>query len=739
MSPGEARFGRPAGNVLPGVRAMYPSFSSESSARFEDEIRTYIVRLRELDSLPSVALRVIELADMEETDRRELVHLIESDQSLAARVLRVSNSAWLGFQGRISSLDRAMAVLGFDIVRNLALSVVVSHLFLKEQKDDRLKARDLWYHSLACAVACDQLARRTSFPQPGNAFVAGLLHDLGKILLLRWNRGVYQGIVRLAQEKHLALQLVEKEALGLDHAEVGQLLLDDWNFPKELNRAVGRHHTPREKIGSIRDLAVIVQLSNCLCHHKRFGYGGNARAELQLTEIEKVANLGENAIKEISVEVVRRFDEAANLFDEGPSTPELYLSAVARANQELSDMYHQLLERTQEHERAESELRQKEEQLNRAQRLEAVGQLAGGIAHDFNNFLTVIMGFGDLLREGISADSPLRQHVDTVMSVAERAATLTRQLLAFSRRQVLKPKVVVLNSIIMDVHKLLVRLIGENIKLMTTLDPALLPVRVDPGGIEQVIVNLAVNARDAMMDGGVLTIETANVELTREIGDALGHLSPGKYVRIEVRDTGHGMSKETQERIFEPFFTTKKRGTGMGLATVYGIVKQSGGYIFVDSKVDEGSNFRVYFSPVNQAVEPDVIRPAVDALENGTETILIAEDEKEILHLVEKILTNAGYNVLTARNGEEALSRAADYDGQIHLLLTDAVMPIINGRELVERLRPQRPSMKVLFMSGYTGTGILHRAVAGQDIGFISKPFTPHALVRKVQEVLEGA
>ena len=167
---------------------MYPSFSSESSARFEDEIRTYIVRLRELDSLPSVALRVIELADMEETDRRELVHLIESDQSLAARVLRVSNSAWLGFPGRISSLDRAMAILGFDIVRNLALSVVVSHLFLKEQKDDRLKARDLWYHSLACAVACDQLARRTSFPQPGNAFVAGLLHDLGKILLLRWNQ-----------------------------------------------------------------------------------------------------------------------------------------------------------------------------------------------------------------------------------------------------------------------------------------------------------------------------------------------------------------------------------------------------------------------------------------------------------------------------------------------------------------------------------------------------------------------
>ena len=205
-------------------------------------------------------------------------------------------------------------------------------------------------------------------------------------------------------------------------------------------------------------------------------------------------------------------------------------------------MYHQLLERTREHEQVENELRQKEEQLNRAQRLEAVGQLAGGIAHDFNNFLTVIMGFGDLLREGIPADQPLRQHVDTIMSVAERAATLTRQLLAFSRRQVLKPKVVVLNSIIMDVQKLLVRLIGENIKLVTNLEPSLRAVRVDPGGIEQVIVNLAVNARDAMIDGGILTIETSNVELTREIGDALGHLNPGNYVLN--RGPGYGSRDE---------------------------------------------------------------------------------------------------------------------------------------------------------------------------------------------------
>ncbi len=718
---------------------MYPNFASESRSRFEDEIRTYIGQLRELDSLPSVALRVIELAGLEQTARSELVQLIESDQSLAARVLRVANSAWLGAPGKISSLDRAMAVLGFDMVRNLALSVLVSHLFLKEKEGDRLKARDLWHHSLACAVASEQLARRTSFPRPGMAFVAGLLHDLGKVVLLRWNRNTYQKLVTLSHQKRASLSALEREMLGLDHAEIGGLLLEDWNFPVELTEAVRRHHTPADRIGSIRELAVILESGNCLCHHKRFGYSGNDQPELQLSDIEDLAALTYEAPKEIAMEVIRRFDEVASLFSDGPSTPELYLSAVARANQELSEMYHELLERTQERERAEVELRQKEEQLNRAQRLEAVGQLAGGIAHDFNNFLTVIMGFGDLLREGISDDSPLRQHVDTVMSVAERAATLTRQLLAFSRRQVLKPKVVVLNSIITDVHKLLVRLIGENIKLTTTLDPALWPVRVDPGGIEQVIVNLAVNARDAMMDGGVLTIETRNVELTSEIGDALGHLSPGRYVRIDVRDTGHGMSRETQERIFEPFFTTKKRGTGMGLATVYGIIKQSGGFVFVESEVDCGTCFRIYFSPVDQAVEPEAVRPPVDALENGTETILIAEDEKEILHLVEKILGNAGYHVLSARNGQEALDTAAEFEGQIHLLLTDAVMPIVNGRELVERLRPLRPSMKVLFMSGYTGTGILHRAVAGQDIAFISKPFTPHDLVRKVQGVLEGS
>ena len=717
---------------------MHPNSIHGINNRLEEEIRTFVGQLRQLESLPPVILKVIEVAGDDETNRGALVRLIESDQALASRVLKVSNSAWLGCPGRVSSLDRAMAMLGFDMVRNIALSVLVSHLFFTGRDAGQIRMRELWYHSLGCAVAAEHLARLLKHPQQNSAFVAGLLHDLGKVVLLRWNGDLYQQLARVAASKRAPLHVIEGETLGIAHPEVAQLLLEDWGFPADLTLPARDHHQVDDQFEPVLSLSTLVQCANCLCHHKRFGYSGHSHPDLQLSEIEQITGLSPDDLKELSVEVIRRFDEAAALFSNTDSTPELYLRAVARANQDLSEMYELLVERTREQEAAEGELRKKEEQLNRAQRLEAVGQLAGGIAHDFNNFLTVIMGFGDLLREGIPDESPLKQHVDTIMSVAERAATLTRQLLAFSRRQVLKPRVVVLNTVITDVHRLLVRLIGEDIKLTTSLDPALKAVRVDPGGIEQVIVNLAVNARDAMIDGGVLTIETSNEELTTEYADALGHLRPGRYVLVKVSDTGHGMTRETQERIFEPFFTTKKKGTGMGLATVYGIIKQSGGYIFVDSEVARGTNFRIYFEPVDMAVEPEPLHPTVDAFENGTETILIAEDEKEILSLVEKILRNVGYHVLSAQNGEEALQVADQYNGTIHLLLTDAVMPIVNGRELVERLRPKRPNMKILFMSGYTGTGILHRAVAGQDIAFISKPFTPPDLVRKVQQILES-
>jgi len=717
---------------------MYPRFFGGGDSKFKSEITSFVSSLRQLESLPEIALKVIEVAGNDRSDRRQISRLIETDAALMSRVLKVANSAWLGSPGRIDSLDRATAILGLDMVRNIALSVLVSHLLFRQQDSNGLRIRDLWHHSLACAVAAAELAGRTGFAQPSAAFVAGLLHDLGKIVLFKWNKDLYSQLLKLVQTKRLSLSTGELEVFGITHAEVGRLLLEDWNFPKNLAEAIDKHHASRTAMGPISQLSVIVECANCLCHLKRFGFSGHSQPELPLHEIEAVSGLSPDELNGIAVEVVKRFDEVAALFSAGESTPELYLSAVSRANQELSDMYRLVVERTRERELAEKELREKEEQLNRSQRLEAVGQLAGGIAHDFNNFLTVIMGFGDLLREGLTPESPLRPHVDTIMSVAERAATLTRQLLAFSRRQTLKPKVLNLNMVITDVNRLLVRLIGENIKLNLVLDPGLRPVRVDPGGIEQVIMNLAVNARDAMLAAGSLTIATGNLEVPTEVESPLGRLAPGSYVTLEFKDTGHGMSRETQERIFEPFFTTKKTGTGMGLATVYGIVKQSGGHIAVESEVGRGTVFRIYLQPVDQAVEPEPMRPIVDFFENGIETILVAEDEKEILELVEKILRHVGYTVLTARNGAEAIEIADQFDGPIHLLVTDAVMPVINGRELVERLRPGRPNMKVLFMSGYTAAGMLHRAVSGQDVAFIAKPFTPQEFVKKVQDVLTG-
>jgi putative nucleotidyltransferase with HDIG domain len=714
---------------------MDPKVSGDVT-RFQEEIRYYVHRLRQLETIPAVALRVIELAGDDQSNRNDMTRLIQSDSSLVARLLKVANSAWLGFPGKIVSLDRAVTVLGFDMVRNIALSILISHLYLKDSNGGALPLGELWHHSLACAVAGEAMARRRGSQQSGPAFVAGLLHDLGKVILTGWNRGLYDRLVRTAQERGIPLHQAETQVLGIDHAAVGGMLLEDWGFPADLVEAVGDHHGEDAETGT-PGLAVLVRCANSFCQHKRFGYSGHSRPDLPFNRVLEKASLTPGQAKDVAVEVIRRFDEVAALFTNEPSTPELYLAAVARANQELAEMYQKLLEGTREKERAERELRSKEEQLSRVQRLEAVGQLAGGIAHDFNNFLTVIMGFGDLLREGLPAESPLRHHADTIMSVGERAATLTRQLLAFSRRQVLKPRVVVLNAVVGDVHRLLVRLIGEDIKLVTVLDPKLRPVRVDPGSIENVIVNLAVNARDAMEAGGVLTIETRNLDLQRPPADPLLKMRPGPYVLLSISDTGHGMAPETRERIFEPFFTTKKTGTGMGLATVYGIVKQSGGFIDVESEIDKGTSFKIYFEPVDQEVEIDAPHPVVEIFGNGSETILIAEDEKEILELVERILKSVGYHVITARNGEEALAVAGRHRGAIHLLLTDAVMPILNGRELVERLRPQRPNMRVLFMSGYTGTGILHRAVAGQDIAFIAKPFTPNELLQKVQQVIE--
>ncbi len=389
-----------------------------------------------------------------------------------------------------------------------------------------------------------------------------------------------------------------------------------------------------------------------------------------------------------------------------------------------------------------TEQRRLEDQVRQSQKMESVGRLAGGIAHDFNNLLTAITGYTELMLRRIPAGDPLRRDASEIRVAAERATNLTRQLLAFSRRQVLQPRLLDLNTVVVEMEKMLQRLIGEDVSLETLLEPELGAVRADPGQLEQVILNLAVNARDALPLGGKLTIETTNVELEGEEADTHVGGQAGSYVLLTISDNGHGMDESTRAQLFEPFFTTKDgEGTGLGLATVYGIVKQSDGYIWVDSEPGAGSCFRVYLPRVLEAaaVPPVEDRPAAHEAPQGAETILLVEDEEIVRDLVKEMLTGFGYDVLEARNGREAIDVSRDHAGPIHLLISDVIMPGISGPEASREVVAQRPETRVLFISGYTDSAIVHHGVLEPGTEFLQKPFNSETLARKVRSVLDGA
>jgi two-component system, cell cycle sensor histidine kinase and response regulator CckA len=383
--------------------------------------------------------------------------------------------------------------------------------------------------------------------------------------------------------------------------------------------------------------------------------------------------------------------------------------------------------------------RELEQRLIQSQKMEGVGRLAGGIAHDFNNLLTAIQGYGALLLTELPASDSRRENVEEILKAGERATSLTRQLLAFSRRQVLEPRVLDLNEVVRSVARMLSRLIGENIELSTSTAPDLGRVLADPGQIEQVILNLAINARDAMPRGGKLTIETVNARLEAGHWGRDFPARSGDYILLAVSDTGVGMPPEIQAHIFEPFFTTKARGegTGLGLATVYGIVKQSGGYIWAYSEPGSGSTFKVYLPRVDAplpAAEP--ARPAASS--RGSETILLVEDEKEVRALVEKLLRLQGYRVISAANPADAIRAVEGEQGTIHLLVTDVVLPGLSGRDLAAQITKRRPGLPVLFVSGYTDDAIVRHGVLEPGVHFLQKPFTPAQLGKKIREILDG-
>lgn len=387
---------------------------------------------------------------------------------------------------------------------------------------------------------------------------------------------------------------------------------------------------------------------------------------------------------------------------------------------------------------SQEKLRQSEEQLRMSQKLEAVGQLAGGVAHDFNNLLTVIRGYSELVLNRLNKNDDNRPKVEEIKRAAERASTLTHQLLAFSRKQVLQPKLFDLNQLVSEMSKMLRRLIGENIE-MTTIIGQEAPINADQGQIEQVLMNLVVNARDAMPQGGRLTVETARIEFDEAYAGTHFSVRPGSYVMLAVSDTGSGIDAETQKHIFEPFFTTKEqgKGTGLGLSTVYGIVKQSGGNIWLYSEPGQGTVFKVYLPVAETDVELTVTPDHVE-LPRGTETVLIVEDEPQIRNLALDCLAHYGYEVLSASNGLEALQLIESLQRPINLILTDMVMPKLSGRELSERARVLQPSAKVLFMSGYTNDSVVTHGILDGAAWFIQKPFTLESLVWRVREVLDS-
>ena len=362
-----------------------------------------------------------------------------------------------------------------------------------------------------------------------------------------------------------------------------------------------------------------------------------------------------------------------------------------------------------------TERRSLEAQLRQSQKMEAIGQLAGGVAHDFNNLLTAINGYSSLALQRVDDDSPIKPYLEEVKKAGDRAANLTRQLLAFGRKQILQPLALDLNSVVSDMNKMLRRLIGEDVALAAKLAPDLRKIKADPGQVEQVLINLVVNARDAMPTGGSLTIETANVQLDREYASRHMGIQPGKFVMLAVSDTGTGMNEATRARIFEPFFTTKEKG----------------------SEPNQGTSFKVYLPELRSDASANVVESTIDVIESGSETILLVEDEEVVRGLTTNVLEGAGYHVIAASGGAEAAKLCADRNEPIDLLLTDVVMPQTSGKEVAEQLTKMQPGLKVLFMSGYTDEAIVHHGVLDANVEFIQKPFTPVGLSKKIREVLD--
>ncbi len=700
-----------------------------------------------LPTPPTLTLRILDQASRPDCTIHQLGTLISYDPGLCGKMLKLVNSTLFGLQRPVTSVERALNLLGLNHVRSLVLSLTLPSLRFRHASAERMKA--FWKASVTMAIVCREVASRKKWPDADSEMVAGLLCDLGELLLQETFPERYALVAKVAPEILVNNQCtVEIEQLGVDHAEAAAHFLKRWNLADELTDAIRFHHRPEAASAGTAPRAYLLYFASRIAQmhwkldrsiligeivalaHERFGLDH----EQLLTFLESLNQRIDEFAALIEVDL-GSCDSFSELFVKATENLTKFAIAASLDNVRVLEEKAQMEQGLQ---LARDALHKSEEQLRQAQKMEAIGRLAGGVAHDFNNLLTVMLGNCDLLLELPSVDDEARGLIDLIRQTGERAAELTRQLLAFSRKQRLVLEVTHLNSIVANITRMLRRLLGDDVQLVTRLADDLDLVRIDPSQFSQVLMNLAVNARDAMPKGGCLTIETFNLVVGTEVIGTNSAIQPGRYVVMAVRDNGCGMDETTLQQIFEPFFTTKDggKGTGLGLATVHGIIRQSGGHISVASEVAKGTLFHIYL-PVAQGQADPPTKPnlPVQSL-GGSETILLTEDMDDVRNYLRRSLEMYGYHVFEARNGVEALATSKRFGGTIHLLVTDMNMPKMSGRDLAEQMMELRPEIKVLFVSGHSEIGNPAPGEAFATTPFLQKPFTPSLLASKIRVVL---
>ena len=702
-----------------------------------------------LPTPPAIALQVLDRASKPSCTISEIAKIISMDPGLCGKLLKLVNSALFGLPRAVASIDRALNLLGLNRVRSLVLSLTMPTLKFKNANQSRM--RDYWKVSVTEAMVARELATRLSWPDPDSEMVAGLLCDLGILILQEAFPEQYVQIMAYPPEILVTSQSeLEDRIFGINHAEVGAYLLKKWRFPAEFTDAIRYHHRPAEFETNDKQRSERAHLL----------YFASRIAQLQLT-VTQTSVLGEivsisrdrygmddGQFSKFLDNLNHKIDEFASLIEVDLGSCQQYSTLFANATENLTRLaveasidnfrVHEEKARAEEDlKQAEAALQRSEEQLRQAQKLEAIGRLAGGVAHDFNNVLTVIGGYCEMLLSPHAEDA--RYLTEQIKKAAERGANLTRQLLAFSRKQVMAPEVLNLAGVIRGMKTMMKRMIGEDVELELKLASDLKLIKADPCQLEQVIMNLAVNARDAMPVGGRFSMHASNVVIEEDTCNGECMLPPGQYILLTVTDSGCGMDKATVDKVFEPFFTTKSHGTGLGLATVHGIVKQSGGHISVTSEPGKGTTFNIHLPVANESLKPTKVVVLPEDVPPGHGTILITEDEDSVRDMSRRSLQQYGYTVLEATSGFEALRCVEEHGGAIDLLISDMIMPHMGGCELAQRIRARHPQVKVLYTSGYSDDSILRNGMLNLGAPFLQKPFGPKKLALKVHEILSAS